>query len=197
MGGTFNPIHNGHLALAKEFSRRLSLDTVIFIPTKRPTHKQTLQLASARHRFAMCRLAAEPLGYQVSDLEIRRKSDSYTVLTLFQLKQKFPKDAFYLLMGEDMFLTLLQWKEPEEIFSLATLCVSPRSEGLEGMQRLHRHAEELENMGARSMVLDIPYLPVSSTEIRGAVQQGCGLEHLVPPAVAAYISQHHLYQDPL
>ena len=82
-------------------------------------------MASAHHRFAMCQLAAEPLGYQVSDLEIRRESDSYTVFTLHQLKQQFPRDVFYLLMGEDMFLTLSQWKDPEEIFSLATLCVSP------------------------------------------------------------------------
>ncbi len=154
-------------------------------------------MASAHHRFAMCQLAAEPLGYQVSDLEIRRESDSYTVFTLHQLKQQFPRDVFYLLMGEDMFLTLSQWKDPEEIFSLATLCVSPRSEDLEGMQRLHRHAKQLEGMGANSMIFDIPYLPVSSTEIRGAIRRGCGLERLVPPMVAAYISQHHLYQDSL
>lgn len=195
MGGTFNPIHNGHLWLVQEFSRRLALDTVVLIPTKQPTHKQALELAGAGHRLAMCRLAAEPLGCRVSDVEIRRASDSYTVFTLRQLRREFPRDRLYLLMGEDMFLTLTQWKEPQEIFSMATLCVSPRSSQIAGMERLRRYAGELREWGADSLVLDIPHLPVSSTEIRRAIRQGNGLERLVPPAVADYIVQHALYQE--
>ena len=92
LGGTFNPIHNGHLHLVKRFSEKIGFDRVIFIPTKIPTHKGEEQLASAEHRVRMCRLAAEEFGYEVSDMEVKRETPSYTVLTLETLKHKFPND---------------------------------------------------------------------------------------------------------
>lgn len=195
LGGTFNPIHNGHVWLAQEFFRRLSLDTVLLIPTKQPTHKRASQLVPAYHRLEMCRLAVAPLGFVVSDLEIVRSTDSYTVLTLRELRQRFPNDALYLLMGEDMFLTLLDWREPEQIFSMATVCVSPRSCDPHTLARLQEYARRLEARGGRSFLLDIPYLPVSSTEIRQAVPDRKKLRELVPVAVADYIVTHHLYEN--
>lgn len=194
-GGTFNPVHRGHVWLAQEFSRRLDLDELFLIPTKLPPHKEAFQLVSAQHRLEMCRLAVEPLGFQVSDLEIVRDTGSYTVLTLRQLQQQFPGDPLYLLMGEDMFLTLDQWKEPEAIFSMAALCVSPRSSDPDTLARLKEYAHKLENMGAKSFLLDIPYLPVSSTQVREAIQQGGDLREWVPDTVADYITAHHLYEN--
>lgn len=195
LGGTFNPIHKGHVWLAQQFSRRLSLDQLLLIPTKQPTHKQAPCLVSAHHRLEMCRLAVEPFGFLVSDLEVSRPTDSYTVLTLRELRRQFPEDAFYLLMGEDMFLTLAQWKEPQDIFSMAVLCVSPRSCDPGNLERLREYARSLEPMGANSLLLDIPYLPVSSTKIRETVQNGGDLREWVPDAVADYITAHHLYEN--
>lgn len=193
-GGTFNPIHRGHVWLAEEFSRRLSLDHLLLIPTKQPTHKQAVELAAAEHRLAMCRLAAQPLGFSVSDTEITRETDSYTVLTLRELKQEFPDDDFYLLMGEDMFLTLEQWREPEAIFSMAALCVSPRSSDPDSLRRLTEYARRLEGLGGRCFLLDIPYLPVSSTKVRQTIRHGGDLREWVPDVVADYIAAHHLYE---
>lgn len=195
LGGTFNPVHKGHLWLAQEFSHRLSLDVLLLVPTKLPTHKQVPDLASAEHRLEMCRLAAEPFGFLVSDVEITRPTRSYTVLTLRELHGQFPGDEFYLLMGEDMFLTLQNWKEPETIFSMAKLCVSPRSFDPGNLQRLRQYARTLEPFGAQSLLVPIPYLPVSSTEIRQAVQNGGEFRQWVPAAVADYIAAHHLYEN--
>ena len=127
-GGTFNPIHNGHLHIVEEFRRGLGLDRVLLIPTRVPPHKAAPDLASAGERFAMCRLAAQGKPWlELSDIEMRREGKSYTAETLEELSALYPQDQFYLLMGEDMFLTLGRWYRPETIFSLASVCTTPRS----------------------------------------------------------------------
>ena len=98
LGGTFNPIHNGHLHLIKRFSEKIGFDRVILIPTKVPTHKGEEHLADAVHRVRMCRLAAKEFGYEVSDMEVQRETPSYTVLTLEALKHKFPNDMLYFII---------------------------------------------------------------------------------------------------
>ena len=125
-GGTFNPIHNGHLHIVEEFRRGLGLDRVLLIPTRVPPHKAAPDLASAGERFAMCRLAAQGKPWlELSDIEMRREGKSYTAETLEELSVLYPQDQFYLLMGEDMFLTLGRWYRPETIFSLASVCTTP------------------------------------------------------------------------
>lgn len=126
-GGTFNPIHLGHLHILQEFIRRLSLDRVLLIPTRIPPHKQAESLAEAEDRLEMCRLAAEEITEApvlLSRLELSREGKSYTAETLEELKREFPGDEFYLLMGEDMFLTVDRWYRPETIFALAKICAS-------------------------------------------------------------------------
>lgn len=106
-GGTFNPIHNGHLRLLQGAREALELDRVLVIPTKQPPHKRPQQLASDEDRLAMCRLAVEGLsGVEVSDLEIRRGGLSYTADTLAELRRRYPDSTLYLLVGGDMFLTI-------------------------------------------------------------------------------------------
>ena len=192
-GGTFNPIHNGHLHIVEEFRRGLGLDRVLLIPAHVPPHKTAPDLAPAGERLEMCRLAAEKTPWlQVSSIELEREGKSYTAETLEELSSLFPEDQFYLLMGEDMFLTLGRWYRPETIFSLASVCTTPRS--LDGLSALRQKAlEYTERFGARCFLEQIPYLPVSSTQVRQAAARGEDVSTLVPETVAAYIAAHGLY----
>lgn len=196
-GGTFNPIHLGHLHILREFIRRLSLDRVLLIPTRTPPHKQAHALANAGDRLAMCRLAARSIAetpVEISQAELEREGKSYTVETLETLAKEFPGDDFYLLMGEDMFLTLDQWYRPETIFALAAACASPRS--TDGLEKLERKKQELERrFGARCFVEDIPYFEASSTQVRALAAEGKSLAGLVPPEVEAYIREHGIYRE--
>lgn len=190
-GGTFNPIHNGHIHLAQQFAQRLALDRVLLIPTNVPPHKRAPDLAPAEHRLAMCEIATPGGLLEVSDMEMKRRGKSYTCETLRQLKEQNPEDELYLLMGEDMFLTVQNWYKPETIYSLAVLCAAPRGNG--GTAGLREQAQKLEQAGAKTVVCDIRFLPVSSTMVREAVKKGESIETLVPPAVAEYIRKNKLY----
>lgn len=192
-GGTFNPIHRGHVHILEEFIRRLELRRVLLIPAGTPPHKQAHQLASAEDRVSMCRLAAQglPVPVEVNDIELRRPGKSYTCDTLKELKALYPEEELFFLMGEDMFLTVDKWYHPEEIFSRAALCASPRSS--EGLPRMLSKRRELEAMGARCFVEDIPFMDVSSTQVRELAGQRQDISGLVPDDVAEYIVEHRIY----
>ena len=193
-GGTFNPIHKGHLHIVEAFRKGLGLDRVLLIPTRVPPHKAAPDLASPQDRFAMCQLAIQGQPWlELSDMEMRREGKSYTAETLEELSALYPKDQFYLLMGEDMFLTLGRWYRPETIFSLASVCTAPRS--VHGMDALREKALEYAGtFHARCFLDHIPYLPISSTQVRQAVARGEDVASLVPEAVARYIRERGLYQ---
>lgn len=190
-GGTFNPIHNAHLRLAAAFARALQAQ-VLLIPTRVPPHKQARDLACGHDRLAMCRLAAAPLGWQVSDRELRRPGPSYTADTLEALHAELPHTQLYFLTGEDMFCSLFRWRDPARILRTATVCGAPRSSS--GLPRMRAYAKRIEEAGGRAFLLDVPYLPVSSTQVRQAARQGRSIAALVPATVARYISEHALYQ---
>ncbi|HJB97766.1 MAG TPA: nicotinate (nicotinamide) nucleotide adenylyltransferase [Candidatus Acutalibacter pullicola] len=193
-GGTFNPIHKGHLHIVEAFRKGLGLDRVLLIPTRVPPHKAAPDLASPQDRFAMCQLAIQGQPWlELSDMEMRREGKSYTAETLEELSALYPQDQFYLLMGEDMFLTLGRWYRPETIFSLASVCTAPRS--VHGMDALREKALEYTGtFHARCFLDHIPYLPISSTQVRQAVARGEDVASLVPEAVARYIRERGLYQ---
>ena len=191
-GGSFDPIHNGHLHLAREFAHRLSLDKVLFMPTFVPPHKLRSDMAKASDRLEMCRLAVsgEPL-FAVSDLEIRRGGASFTVNTLELLSQEFPGAAWYLITGADMFLTLGSWHRFSDIARMAVLCTAPR-DGVP-LAQLRDYAAKLQETGAQCVVEDIEELAVSSTDIRSRVKSHQPMDALVPSAVEEYIQSHGLY----
>ena len=193
-GGTFNPIHKGHLHIVEAFRKGLGLDRVLLIPTRVPPHKAAPELASPQDRFAMCQLAIQGQPWlELSDMEMRREGKSYTAETLEELSALYPQDQFYLLMGEDMFLNLGRWYRPETIFSLASVCTAPRS--VHGMDALREKALEYTGtFHARCFLDHIPYLPISSTQVRQAVARGEDVASLVPEAVARYIRERGLYQ---
>ena len=195
-GGTFNPIHTGHVRLLEDFIRRLELDRVLLIPTGIPPHKQAHALASARQRLDMCRLAVEGVKgapIELCEIELHRPGKSFTADTLEQLRGLYPEDEFFLLMGEDMFLTVDKWYRPEAIMALSTLCCSPRSP--DGLQKLEAKKAQLErDFSARCRVEDIPYFPASSTQVRERAEKGEDLCGLVPEKVARYIWENNLYR---
>lgn len=192
-GGSFDPIHDGHLSLVHAFADAIGLDRVILMPTGMPPHKVKLSSTSDEDRLNMCRLAVrDDLLVDVSDYEIRQGGASFTVDTLTHLTQKHPYDTFYLLMGADMFLTLLSWKNFEDIVEMAVLCTVPRDD--EPMDKLQAYAKTYETLGARCIVKDMPLRRISSTQIRHRAESGQSLDGLVPQAVAQYIAERGLYR---
>ena len=193
-GGTFDPIHNGHIRLAAEFARRLKLDKVILMPTYVPPHKVKPEMAPAADRLEMCRLAAgnDPL-FTVSDLEISRGGASFTADTLETLCGQYPEARGYLITGADMFLTMGTWWRFEDIAATAVLCAAPR-DGV-SMAELEAYAARLEAEGAVCALENIPLTPLSSTEIREKLRRGEAVDQLVPAAVAGYIAAKRLYTE--
>lgn len=192
LGGTFNPIHNGHLYLAKECAQILDFGQVLLMPTAIPPHKQPKELLSNEDRLALCRLAAQedPL-FQVSDLEMKLPPPSYTYRTLRELHAQKPDDSFFWIMGGDMLLSFAKWVRYEEILSLSTIVAAAREPGeYEQMKRYHR---EVLHDSDRVKLLAVRAYPVSSTEIRNRIHQGLPWTHLVPQGVADYLQEHRCY----
>lgn len=197
-GGTFDPIHKGHLAAAKTVIEMLELDRLLLIPAAIPPHKALKEKSAAtEHRLAMTRLGAESMmkkEVEVSDIEMRRSGPSYTVDTLRELKAEYPDAELWLLMGTDMLESFLLWREPEEILRLAGICAFGRN-AEDTEKSLALHGEKLKALvpDARLKILTLPNLvEISSTVVREGLAAGEAEEYLVP-AVYGYILRHGLY----
>lgn len=194
LGGTFQPPHVGHLQMACYALDRHHLDQLMIIPTAVPPHKSLPGGASDEDRFTMCKLNFGELEkVEVSDMEMRRKGKSYTILTIAELKEQNPHAEMLLFMGGDMFLSLYTWKEYECLFQEVTLCAFAREEG--EMAEIRNFAKELEEKYNAKIILEnMPVLPLSSTEIREKIKSGEEVSDLLTPPVLDYIRSHHLYQ---
>lgn len=193
LGGTFNPIHNGHIHLARAFASRLALDRVLLMPTQTPPHKSASGLLKAPMRLEMCRLAAEETeNLEACGIELERPGPSYTADTLRELTRRLPRARLFFLMGADMFLTLEKWHDFRTIAALADLCAAARHPG--ETERLARCAALMkEKYGARCHVEEIPVLEISSTDVRGLLASGGDVGDLIPRAVEKYIRARGLY----
>ena len=150
-GGSFDPIHKGHISMALRLAQVLELDGVLLMPTFVPPHKIKENMASAQHRLAMCRLAAEEYAVlSVSDLELQRGGASFTVDTLTALCEQHPDTQWHLMVGADMFTTLRTWHRFADIARMATLCAVPRDDI--PVAKLREYAAELEAAGARCVI---------------------------------------------
>lgn len=192
-GGTFSPIHIGHVAAAKAFMQQMWLDVLYVIPTGITPHKPMCGDATAADRLAMCRLAFDGMdGVIVSDMEIRREGKSYTVDTLRELSR--PEDRLFFLCGTDMMLTLDRWYCAEEIFKLCYPVYMRRESdtSLDGVivEKVAEYQEKYERVVRRIVA---PVIEVSSADIRRAIAGQDAWEHMVPPTVATYIKEKGLY----
>jgi nicotinate-nucleotide adenylyltransferase len=193
LGGTFDPVHNGHLAIAREARVELELEEVIFLPAGRPWMKAGQEIAPAAHRVAMVRLAiAGQTWCRLSTMEIDRPGPTYTVDTLEALHREHGTTVdFYFILGWDSLPELPRWKEPLRILELCTLVALPRP----GSPRPDIEAIEKQVPGLlrRLVILEKPEVDVSGTEIRERVAKGKSIADLVPAAVENYIREKGLY----
>jgi nicotinate-nucleotide adenylyltransferase len=190
LGGTFDPIHLGHLAAARAAVECARLDRVLFIPSSQPPHRPAA-VAPADQRLEMVRLAIEgEKSFEVSDIEVRRGGKSYTSDTLAELKRTHPHDELFLILGWDAARLLSTWHEPELVQQLAWLVVVSRPE------TPTPDAERLSSAGldpARVVLCLRPTPDISASELRQEIANTESVADKVPDAVARYISSHHLY----
>lgn len=193
MGGTFNPIHNGHLFLAEHAYDQAGLDYVLFMPTLNPPHKADIRVESIEHRLNMVKLAIRSNPHFIlSDLELQRSGLTYTSDTLEVLKEREPDTEFYFILGADSLMMMTHWKDPKTVLSLSTIIAAGR--GHESMKELELQAKYLEDTyGGKIILLDMPIMEMSSENIRDRVAQGKTIRYYVPEEVMTYINEHNLY----
>lgn len=212
-GGTFDPIHLGHLAVAREVREKLALDRILFVPAGEPPHRRP-PILSATNRLALVRLAIEgEPGFDLSDLEIRRAGPSFTVDTLSGLQETYRNDELFLILGLDAFQDFSGWREPDRIAAIAHLVVVSRPgfsfEGLSGTAALSGLAsselgrldsgtidriEKTSASGRRLILLAVTHLPISASAIRAALSGRLSAKSILPPAVESYIIKHNLFR---
>ena len=193
LGGTFSPIHNGHIASAKAFMEQMKLDYLYVIPTCLPPHKQIDSYDDPKHRMKMCELAfADVDGVVVSDLEIKRGGKSYTYDTLVELSR--PDTRLFFMCGTDMVLTFDQWYRFEDIFKLCyPVYVRRENDPILSQRVVAKITEYYEKYGVMFRRIVTEPIEISSTLIRKKVENGEDISRLVPPSVAEYIKQNALY----
>jgi len=191
LGGTFDPVHIGHLLLAESAREELGLERVVFMPAGRPWRKASREVSPAEHRLAMLRLAvAGNDAFEVSTIEVEREGPTYTVETLEELRRKDPGAALFFIVGEDALADLPNWREPQRILELATVAVAGRT--AEG-PNLRQAEAMMPGLVARAVWLRMPIIEISATGIRERVRLGLSIRYRVPAAVEAYIREHRLY----
>jgi nicotinate-nucleotide adenylyltransferase len=189
MGGTFDPIHHGHLVAASEVQAWFGLDEVIFVPTGQPYHKASRSVSPAEHRYLMTVVAtASNPRFTVSRVDLDRDGPTYTIDTLTDLAKVHPDADLFFITGADALTDILGWRSSEELFALAHFvgCTRPGY----SMERSTLEAMPRE----RVTLVEIPALAISSTECRERTKRGEPVWYLVPDGVVQYISKHRLYQ---
>lgn len=213
LGGTFNPIHYGHLRAAEEVREMIGLEKILFIPSCNPPLKG-FELARPEDRYEMTRLAIEENPYfDISDIECKRKGKSYTVETISELKGLMPEKDFYLILGIDSFLEIPQWYRPEELMGMTDFIVvsrpgfrfmelapmlGSRDKDKEILNKLDMGLTDIEELnlstGRKVMLMNITSLNIAATTIRRLVREGKSIKYLLPESVEYYIISNKLYR---
>lgn len=189
LGGTFNPIHLGHLLITQVISERFNLDRLVFIPCYLPYHKKNTGLVESKHRLNMVRSAiSRDSLFEVSDIDIRRGGPSYSFDTVMELKKRFPRGAgFYFIVGSDNIPELAGWYRIKELGRLCRFVVVPRPGYPVSLNKSRR-------LGIKTLYYPGPLLDISSSRIRQRVKEGKTIKYFVPEAVAQYIKRYRLYR---
>ena len=187
LGGTFDPIHSGHLILAEQLREGLDLKKVIFVPSANPPHKKNSLVSSAEDRLRMTQIAIKDNPFFIlSDLELKREGKSYTVDTLNEFKKLYPRSELFLLLGSDVLDEIESWKEPDKIFQEVKVVIALRP-GLDKIDQKNKFAQ-------KSLSVPINGLDISSTRIREMVRAGKSIRYLVPPGIEEFIQVKYLYK---
>jgi nicotinate-nucleotide adenylyltransferase len=196
LGGTFDPVHNGHLAIAEEARSYLNLNEVIFLPAGQPWMKSDRSISPARNRTAMLALALQSRPYfKSSTIEIEHQGPSYSVNSIAELKaQAVEPTDWYFILGWDNLAKIPQWKEPAKLIEMCFLVAVPRP----GYERPNMKKLEaaLPGISKKVILMDKPRLEISATDIRNKVAQGLPISGLVPQVVEEYIKENGLYRKP-
>lgn len=191
-GGSFNPIHNGHIYVADKVQSILELDKIIFIPTGIAPHKDNVEFASKNHRYNMVKLAIEG-RFEISDIEVKTAKVSYAVDTMSELKKTYIHDDLYYIIGADSLVTFMSWREPLKLFEMLHIVVVDR----EGSD-IDRIADEYRNKyNAKITICHIEEYDVSSTQIRSAIKNNESYDCFIPEKVKEYIIKNKLYTEDL
>lgn len=195
-GGSYNPVHCGHLQIAAAAREQFDLDQVWFVPAWIQPFKQGMQVVSASHRRQMLALALEPYPYfRICDYELEKKGISYTCDTMQALKAAMPDTQLYFIMGADSLDTFATWYHPEKICACASILAAVRHRPGKS-DALQKQADMLrQSLHADVHFLQTPFYDVSSTQIRQMDAQALAGQHLVPDSVLQYICDHHLYEE--
>jgi len=211
LGGTFNPVHYGHLRVSEEVRERVGLEKILFIPSGNPSLKD-LELAPAEYRHEMTRLAiASNPSFEISDIESKKTEKSYTVDTLITLREMHPGKKLYFILGIDAFLDIPLWYHPERLMELTNFVVVSRpgfsftrlpsrvaadAEAFSAMESGHLTAYKtvLEN-GGEVFLFNVTPMDISATTIRNLVKQGMSIKYLLPESAESFIISHNLYKE--
>ncbi|WP_371808314.1 nicotinate-nucleotide adenylyltransferase [Agromyces sp. Marseille-P2726] len=185
MGGTFDPIHHGHLVAASEVAQSHGLDEVVFVPTGPSTYKSDVTHAEHRYLMTVIATASNP-SFTVSRVDIDRGKPTYTIDTLHDIRAERPDADLYFITGADAIAQILAWKDVDELWNLAHFVAVSRPGHVLSVSGLPRQHVSL---------LEVPALAISSTDCRDRVRRGFPVWYLVPDGVVQYISKHHLYRS--
>lgn len=188
-GGTFNPIHNGHLINARFIKNRYSLDKILFIPSKYPVHKNLEGNISTGDRLEMIKLAVRgDRGFDVSNIEIDREEKSFTIITIRQLLDLYRDAEIYLIVGEDAFNEIDTWKDYGELIKLVTLIVMRRNRSIKLKKSVLKKIKNI-------ILADNPVVQISSSEVREKIKKGLPVNNLLPQGIEKYILDKELYRN--
>lgn len=192
-GGTFDPVHMGHLIAAEDARAAMRLDEVLFVPAGEPWFKSYRRVTPARHRLAMVRLAVrDNPRFGVSDMEIRREGPSYTIDTLAELRRVRPDAEMFVILGVDALREIDRWRQPRRLFQMATVVGMARPGASLDVSVLNA---AIPGASDRIRLVDSALIDISGTDIRRRVADGASIRYRVPPAVERYIRDHSLYQS--
>lgn len=195
MGGTFDPVHNGHLLLGKQAYEEFRLDEIWYMPSGHPPHKKDHKITTASDRLAMIKLAvAEYPFFVYSDFEINRSGNTYTAHTLELLKRRYPEHTFYFIIGADSLYEIESWHDPQKVMSSTTLLVAERTYEEAQIPLDKQISYLMQKYRADIRRLHCSVIDISSEKIREMILHGESLAAYVPESVAQYICAHQLYQ---
>lgn len=194
MGGSFDPIHYGHLVLAEEMRTRLSLDQVIFIPVGRAPHKHADKMTMPRQRYEMVMLATlDHPNFEVSSIEIDREGVTYSYETVSKIvRESSPEDKFFFIAGADTLMELESWRSVEALLKMVTFVGAARP-GTDQAELLQKMEQLQQRYSACVKIEELPELDISSTDLRKRIALGQSVKYLMPETVVQYIVKHQLY----